>query len=629
LIIFSTEKLSKTFKDKDLFDDISFGISDNEKVGLIGSNGAGKTTLMKIIAGLETADSGQVVFNKEASFEFLQQMPEFNTYDTVLHSVINSREDIASNLEKYYELCKKMETEHNDELQLDLEEVSHQIEILDGWNHENECKKILTQLGMQELFDRNVMELSGGQRKRVALAKAILTKPTLLILDEPTNHLDVDTVQWLQDYLMGKKQALLFVTHDRYFLDAISTKIIEIDNQKLFTYPGNYEQYLINKESNQEVEAAVINRKKTQLRDELIWLSRGAKARRTKAKSRIDWIDDLQNDTIVVKKEKFEIEMGTANLGSGRVLEVLHIDKTLGDKLLISDFTYIAKPGDRIGIIGPNGWGKSTLLKIMAGEVQADKGKVMIGQTVQVGFFKQEIEDLNDEMTIISTIREIGDFIKVGFKAEQKITAESILEKFLFPRHRHRAKIQTLSGGEKKRIALCRILMKNPNILLFDEPTNDFDIHTLNALENFLDDYKGVIISVSHDRAFLDRMSDFIWCFEGEGRIKEYPGNYSDYLERKENTPKLETNEKQVRNNKVKTVKKNKLSYKEERELEQLEEKLPELEKEKVKLESELSSIDPINYKELEELSNKLKEMNELIDDSEFRWLELSDKAGN
>ena len=627
MVIFSAEKLSKTFKDKDLFDNLSFGMNDGEKIGLIGNNGTGKTTLMKIIAGLETADKGEVVFNRKATFEYLPQMPEFNTTDTVLHSVINSSEAICNNLDRYYEICNIMETKHNDELQTELEKISQQIELLDGWNHENECKKVLTQLGMSDLLERKIIELSGGQRKRVALAKAILKKPTLLMLDEPTNHLDVDTVQWLQDFLMNRKQAILFVTHDRYFLDAISTKIIEIDRNKLFSFPGNYEQYLLNKENIENVEAAEISRKRSKLRSELIWLSRGAKARRTKAKSRIDWIDDLQNETIVKKKDKFEIEMGTANLGSGRILEVLHIDKSMGNKLLISDFTYVAKPEDRIGIIGQNGWGKSTLLRLMNEELKPDKGKIMLGQNVKVGFFRQEIEDLQDGMSIIAAIREIADFIKVGFKAEQKITAESLLEKFLFARNRHKAQIKTLSGGERRRLALCRILMKNPNILLFDEPTNDFDIQTLNALENFLDDFKGVLISVSHDRAFLDRMSEFIWCFEGDGFIKEYPGNYSDYLIRKESKPKTAKLEKAVVSKKIKTQDKDKLTFKEQRELKNLEEEIPVLEKKKEEIEIAIAKHKPSDYKAIQDLSNNLLELEDSLDEYTLRWMELSEKV--
>lgn len=628
MTVFACNNLTKSYNDKILFEKIAFGMEEGDRVGIIGKNGAGKTTLMKIIAGLETQDEGEVVLNSSIRMEYLDQMPFFDADEIVIDYVMKSNQELFELIEEHNSLCAYPEGELDDFKKDRLHFTANKIDLLDGWNFENSAKAILNKLGINNIND-NVNTLSGGQKKRISLAKALLSKPDLLILDEPTNHLDADSVQWLQDYLQNSSTSLLFVTHDRYFLDAVSTRIVEIDRMKIFNYPGNYEKYLEYKEAFERSQQSTVQHNLSQLRSELAWLMKGAKARRTKQKSRIDWIDELKKMSVKTKEKKIEIELGKVFLGN-RVIEAHYISKKLSNKQLFKDFTYIAKPKDRIGIIGPNGCGKSTFLRVLMGDLKPDDGRVDIGGTIKIGYFQQDFEQLSDSATPLSALREIAEYIDVGVGRDRYITTRELLDRFLFPRYQQNNFVSTLSGGERRRLALLRVFMANPNVLFLDEPTNDFDIQTLNALENYLDDFYGVLIIVSHDRAFLDRTVNFIWSFENNGSIKEYPGNYSYYLEQKEKQGKTPTiNEEKSKYKKEKSEKpKVKLSFKEQREYDEITEQIPKLEDEYKQIELKIMKGE-VDYKEIEKLSHNLSEIKEKIDNLTLRWLELEESISN
>lgn len=625
MTIFSANKLRKEFNDKLLFDDVSFGLQAGERIGIIGNNGTGKTTLMKIIAGLEEPDTGEVIFNSDVRYEYLDQLPSFEKHDTVLDAVKKSNEYLFEVITEHSILCDKKNKSADDNEK--IQKFSQIIDQNDAWNYENDAYKILSQLGV-DYFESDVMNLSGGQRKRVALARSLMKNPDLLILDEPTNHLDVNSIQWLQDKMQSSNQSLLFVTHDRYFLDAVATKIIEIDRKKIFSYPGNYEEYLVQKENFEKSQSATVEHNLVKLRTELAWLQKGAKARRTKQKSKIDWIDELQKLSIKKKEKTFEIEIGKVSL-SNRIIDINYIDKSIGGKKLFEKFTYLAKAKDRIGIIGANGTGKSTLFNIIAGYDKPDKGEIKFGTNIKIGYFKQENIDLKDNKTVIGTLKEIAEFIKVGEGRDKYLTTRDMLDKFLFPREQHNSYIATLSGGEKRRLALLTVLMDNPNVLLLDEPTNDFDIKTLAALEEYLDNFLGVLLVVSHDRSFLDRTINTIYSFEGNSVIKEFPGNYTNYLEKKEKQSTNISTKKEKTDTRPKNTVKKKLSYKEQIEFNDIENKLPVIEEEKSGLENKLNSGEITDYKKLEELSEELLKINIQIDQLTERWIELSESIEN
>ena len=628
-VIFSCNNLSKMFDDDLLFENISFGMEEGERLGIIGKNGVGKTTLLRILAQREPPDSGDVVFNNTVRFEYLEQIPQFDSDDIALDAVMSAKPELYCYLNKHKELCTELERKYDSAKAKMLEGIIQKIDNNQGWNLESESQKVLTMLGVDDFY-KNVHNLSGGQRKRVALARAIISEPDLLILDEPTNHLDADSVQWLQDRLQNANSSLLLVTHDRYFLDAVSTRIVEIDKGRIFSYPGNYEQYLELKESFIQAKEAENEHIRSTLRKELAWLQKGAKARRTKQKSRIDWISRMSAEAKKDEEKKIKIELGRANLGK-RIIEAYNIGKSIGGKLLFDDFTYIAKPGDRIGIIGPNGSGKTTLLNVLAGATMPDRGRLKNGLTVKIGFFRQELEELDSNQSIMGSLREIAEFIDVGFGRDRYLSTRDLLTRFLFPYHQHTSLISTLSGGEKRRLGLLRVLMGNPNVLFLDEPTNDLDINTLHALEDYLENFFGTLLVVSHDRAFLDRTVDFIYAFIGNGKIKEYPGNYSNYLEKKEIEAKNKSTERlkkeDSRRSNKETQQKKKLSYAEQREYEQLETEIERFEQEKQELEAVLKSGKLGNYKLLEEKSHRIAELEKIIDELTARWLEIADLA--
>lgn len=627
MTIFSCNGVSKAFNDKILFEDIAFGMESGERIGIIGKNGAGKTTLMKIVAGIEPPDLGQSIFNNKVRWEYLDQNPYFESFDVVLDYVMKGKPEVFDYIQKYASICKLIENDNTPDNKKELDTASHYLDHHNGWSLESEAKRILSMLGIEDFYSP-VNILSGGLRKRVALARALISEPDLLIMDEPTNHLDADSVQWLQDRLMDFNSSLLFVTHDRYFLDAVSTKIIEIDRKKIFLYQGNYEQYLEMKENVSAAQEATIDHLRSKLRMELAWLQKGAKARRTKAKSRIDWIKVMSDDAVKVKEKNIKIEVGKNFIGS-RVIDAHNISKSIAGKVLFNDFTYLAKPGDRIGIIGANGCGKSTLLNILAGYDISDSGTIKIGNSIKIGYYKQEADDLKDNQTVIGSLKEIAEYVDVGEGRDRYLTTKDLLNKFLFPTNQHGAYIHTLSGGEKKRLALIRLLMGNPNVLLLDEPTNDFDLSTLNALEDYLDNFYGTILVVSHDRAFLDRVVNTIYAFEGDGIIKEYPGNYSDYLAKKEAQSKSEIKPISEQSEKYKKEKseapKKKLSFKEQREYDGIEANIKQLEVRRENISNQINQSDGANYKELEVLGNELSEIDSKIDLLTMRWIELEE----
>jgi ATP-binding cassette subfamily F protein uup len=651
MTIFSTENLKKAYGDKLLFENVSVGMQEGDRIGILGRNGVGKTTFMRIVAAVEQADSGNSVFNNKVNFKYLEQLPTYTTSDTVLDTVLKGNQNLYDLLNEFHTLCRRIEENSTQELIDKLNKVNTQIDVFDGWNFENEAKVTLSKLGFTD-FEQPVNTLSGGWQKRVAIAESIISKPNLLILDEPTNHLDADSVQWLQDYLMNSNISLLFVTHDRYFLDAVSNSIWELYDKKFFTYSGDYENYLAQKAIYLDIEKSTTDHQKNIIRQEMEWLNRGAPARRKKQKSRIDWIENLNNEKKFVDEKKLKIEIGKSFMGS-RIIDAYNLTKTINvrnsrgeeNKLLFKDFTYVAQPGDRIGIIGPNGIGKSTLLGVLSGENTFDSGNIKIGDTAKIAYYHQHIKNLDESKTVIASVRDVAEYINVGVGKELKLTAVEMLDRFLFPRSQHASFISTLSGGERRRLSLLKLLMGNPNVLLLDEPTNDLDIQTLNSLEDWLDSFQGVLIVVSHDRSFLDRTVQFIKVFEGNGVIKEYPGNYTQYLETKDKNNKEKTRQKQLnselenklneqkkqqlnQNNTATQTKSNKISFKEKKEFETLEIELEKLESEKIEIQNKLAKGDITDYKLLNELSEKLSEIENKIDEITMRWLELSEKQG-
>jgi ATP-binding cassette subfamily F protein uup len=633
--ILSIDSLSKAYGDKVLFEELSFGMMEGEKVAIIGKNGSGKSTLLKIIAGEDYSDDGKCVVRTSAKMIYLPQEPLINPEQTPMEYVISAKSELVEALDDYELISKAFSKEYDEEKKSDLKsrlgKLQDYIDSQDGWNIRQKAEKYLDKLGV-DLPNSPVATFSGGERKRVAIAKALIAEPDFLLLDEPTNHLDVDTVQWLQDVISGFKMTILFITHDRYFLDSVATRILELDEGVATSFPGNYEAYLTKKAEMQRVEAATLDAKQKKLKTELEWLKRGAKARRTKAKSRIDDISILKEETVRRREEGLDIRPGATYLG-GTILEAHNLVKEFGGRKLIDKFNYVAQPNQRIGIIGKNGSGKSTLLNMLAGELEPDSGYVTIGQTAVVGFFRQQVRGIDMERTVVDNVKMIADHFKYGYKHEERVTAEDLLDRFMFSRKMQRSKASVLSGGELKRLALLRVLIKNPNVLFMDEPTNDFDLQTLAALEDYLDLFEGVLITISHDRAFLDRCIEFVWSFEGD-IIKEYPGNYSSYLDKKEER-RQESADKQsdsTSNDKAPKQKKSdppakrkKLSYKEQREYDGLMEKIENLEAKRSGLRAELADLDPVQYEKYGEIADSIQEIGDELDGLEMRWLELSE----
>ena len=629
MTIFAANNLAKSYNRGTLFEGVSFGLEEGERLGLIGKNGTGKTTLLRIISGDEFPDEGEVIFNSNVTKEYLTQDPQFDKNELVIDAVMKSQAKIYHMIEEYYRITSMLQIKEDPQLLEKQKTLLEKINVADGWSLQRDAETILSKLGINDT-SQYVGTLSGGLKKRVALAAALVSDPSLLIMDEPTNHLDADSVQWLQDRLQKSKNSIIFVTHDRYFLDAISTRIIELDQKRIFSFPGNYEHYLELKENIVDTQVSTIEHIKSRLRTELAWLQKGAKARRSKQKSRIDWISELEKQTYRPEEKRIKIELGSKFLGS-RIIDAYNISKSIAGKKLFENFTYVAKPKDRIGIIGPNGAGKSTLLNILCGRIASDTGSVKIGASANIGFFTQDSSELKPNQTVIGSLREIAEYIDVGVGRDRYLSARDLLEKFLFPPRQHTSFISTLSGGERRRLQILRVLMNNPNVILLDEPTNDLDIHTLNSLETYLDDYYGVLLVVSHDRAFLDRTVNFIWAFDGKGSIKEYPGNYSNYLEKKEDQ---ERNRKKFQSTAKKSTqwkdehqrKPNKLSYKDKLELSDLEKEINELENDKEQLQHDINSGEITDYAKLEKMSKQLVALDNILNEKTLRWLELSEK---
>ncbi|MFT8351633.1 ABC-F family ATP-binding cassette domain-containing protein [Clostridium saccharoperbutylacetonicum] len=633
--IITLENIMKSYSDKILLNNISLGISDGDKVGLIGINGAGKSTFLKVISGREEFFEGNIIKGKNVRIEFLDQDPVFHENATVLEQVFKGDTKEMKLLKKYEELLDKIKSSKEEEFDLlnkELIKVQSEIDSLNLWDMESEAKTILTKLGIKD-FSQKVGNLSGGQKKRIALACSLITPCDLLILDEPTNHLDSDSIEWLEEYLNSRKGALLMITHDRYFLDRVTNKIIELDRGNLYSYPGNYTAFLEKKIERLEVEQVQEDKKNALIRNELKWVRRGAKARTTKQKARLQRFDELINTESLKRQEDVDISLIGSRLGK-KVVELYDICKSFGDKTLIKDFNYIFLRDDRIGVVGENGVGKTTLVNILRGNLAADNGTIEIGDTVKISCFSQDNNHMEPTLRVIDYVREGGEFIPV--EDGTKISASSMCERFLFDSTMQYTPIGKLSGGEKRRLHLLRILMESPNFLILDEPTNDLDIETLKILEDFLDKFMGVIIVVSHDRYFLDRVCTKIFSYEGNGYIKEYHGNYSDFLISKEiekisdiTTSKntVETKDDRIKNSKEKTKdNKPKFTFKEQKEYETIDDDILKLEEKIKTLETEMSK-NSSNYGKLNEL---IKEKDFIQKELEFkyeRWEYLNEIA--
>ncbi|WAJ24126.1 ABC-F family ATP-binding cassette domain-containing protein [Lacrimispora xylanolytica] len=595
--LLTIEHLTKSYTERLLFDDTSFSINEGEKIGLIGINGTGKSTLLKIVAGLEVPDEGNVVKGRNLDIRFLSQNPIFHEGDTIIESIVR-------------------ENEGHDHV----------------WDLESQAKAMLTRLGFTD-FDSKVETLSGGQRKRVALVSVLLSTVDILVLDEPTNHLDSSMADWLEDYLRRFKGALLMVTHDRYFLDSVTNRIVELDKGKLYSYQANYEGYLKLKAERMDMAVASERKRQSILRVELEWMQRGARARSTKQKAHIERYETLRDQKGLEFDQTVELDSISSRLGRTTV-ELENICKAYGDKVLMKDFTYIFLKNDRIGIIGPNGSGKSTLMKIIAGWQEADSGTVTVGQTVKMGYFSQESEDMDGSVKVIDYIRNVAEYVKTK---DGSISASQMLERFLFPSSVQYTTVEKLSGGEKRRLYLLRILMEAPNVLLLDEPTNDLDIQTLTILEDYLDSFLGIVITVSHDRYFLDRVVRRIFAFEGDGRVTQYEGGFTDYqaayeaknpegTEPKDGALKKAENGEKKKQEKPKSERKLKFSFKEQKEWDTVEDEIGALEEALEGLEILMAEA-ARDYSKLNALMKEKTEKEQLLEEKMERWMYLNELA--
>ncbi|KHO39447.1 ABC transporter [Clostridium tetani] len=635
--LISVENLSKSYGEKALINDISFSINEGDKIGIIGINGTGKSTLLKIIAGIESYDNGTIITKNNMVVEYLPQNPYFEENSNVIQQVFKGTSPIMKTIRDYENSLEEVELNPEDEaLQKKLMDLTSKMDNLNLWQIESEAKAILTTFGITNFYEK-VKNLSGGQKKRIALCSSLVNPCDLLILDEPTNHMDNEIISWLEEYLNKRKGALVMITHDRYFLDRVTNKIFEISKGQLYTYLGNYSIFLEKKVEREDLERSSEAKRQNLLRRELQWIKRGAKARSTKQKARIDRFNKLSEESIDLDDNKVEISTSFTRLGK-KVIELKDISKSFVDKTLIKDFSYIVLPKDRIGIVGSNGLGKSTLIKILSGDLIPDKGTIEIGETVKVGYFSQEWKPVQDDLRVIEYIRETAEFITTSDGS--KISASQMLERFLFTSEMQWSLISKLSGGEKRRLYLLKVLMEAPNVLLLDEPTNDLDTETLTILEDYLENFNGSVISVSHDRYFLDKIADKIFVFEGNGIIQKYTGNYSEYREKireirgdgyEESKKDLKKdnnkNSNEVKNAKSKSKDKAlKFSYKEKLEYEQIDEVIENLEERIAKLDEEIAE-NTSDFQKLQELLNEKEDAEKLLEEKMERWTYLNELA--
>lgn len=619
------DNLTKSFGDLILFEDISFGIAEGQRIGLIAKNGTGKTTLLNILSGTESYDSGSIVYRKDLKVAYLEQDPVFPPDITVLQACFKSGNEITAVIAEYEEA---MSTGNH----ANLDDILQRMDLLKAWDYEQRTKQILSQLKITN-FDQKISQLSGGQLKRVALANVLITEPELIILDEPTNHLDLDMTEWLEEYLQRSRLSLLMVTHDRYFLDRVCSEILEIDQKQIFQYKGNYSYFLEKREQRMNAQNSEIDRANNLLRKELEWMRRQPQARATKAKARIDAYYDLEKKAQQAKDlGNVRLEMKGSYIGN-KIFDAKHVYKSFGELKILEDFNYVFARYEKMGIVGNNGTGKSTFIKMLVGDVKPDKGEFDIGETVHFGYYSQDGLAFNDQMKVLDVVQNIAEVIDLG--NGNKLTASQFLQHFLFTPEKQHSYVYKLSGGEKRRLYLCTILIKNPNFLVLDEPTNDLDIMTLNILEEYLQSFKGCVIVVSHDRYFMDKVVDHLLAFSGNAQIKDFPGNYTEYREWKEAQDILKKEEAQSAKEKniepkvvetKKTEEKKKLSFKEKREFEELDGLIPQLEAEKTQLEVEMSTGE-LSNDELLVKSARISSIIDEIDEKTLRWLELSEWA--
>ena len=631
----SVENLSKAFGERKLFSNISFGIAQGQKIALVGINGAGKSTLMKIIMGLEIPDSGQVALNQSVKIAYVHQNPVFESNLSIYQTIFDqSNSEILQVIEAYHKAM--LDAERGIDNSDQMSKLFEKMDALQAWDFEYQVKEVLGKLGLHDT-ELAVGNLSGGQRKRVALAKAILEKPDLLLLDEPTNHLDLETIEWLEDYLSKANLALFMVTHDRYFLEKVTNEILELDQGKIHRYQGNYGYFLDKKAERMQIEDIEIEKAKSLYKKELDWIRRQPKARGTKAKYRVDAFEETKEKAFTKREERdIELTVSTQRLGN-KILEIEKISKAFDDKTLVKDFSYIFKKKDRIGIIGPNGAGKTTFLKMITGLLDPDQGKVTAGQTTAFGYYRQEEDRFDEEKRLIDVVKEIAEVVVLD--KGQTITVSQFLTQFGFPPKQQFTPIGKMSGGERRRLQLLLVLIKNPNFLILDEPTNDLDLMTLNILEEFLDTFPGCLIIVSHDRYFMDRLVEHLFVFEGEGVIRDFPGNYTDFREwETENEdqkdspstqPKVEPKSVQVEVplSHESSVPKLKASYKQKQEFKQINDTIAKLEAEKAKITDQITEGTP-DVSLLLTWTTRLQAIDGELEELELSWLELSELDG-
>lgn len=610
----NVENISKSYGEVTLFKGITFSIHKGQKIAFIAKNGTGKTSILKIISGEDSSDSGNITYRKNIAVSFLSQDPKFDDSLTIEQSVFNSENPILKVIANYEKAILKSEDEEN------YQKAFEDMELFQAWDFETQYKQILFKLKLDKI-NQKVGELSGGQKKRLSLANALINKPDLLVLDEPTNHLDLEMIEWLESYFAKENITLFMVTHDRYFLERVCNEILELDQGELHSYKGNYSYYLDKRKDRVERQAIEHGKVKQLFKKELSWMRKQPKARTTKSKSRIDDFKEIKQRAQQRRVEhEVQLELNMERLGT-KIVELVKVSKSYEEKVILDQFNYMFQRGERVGIIGKNGTGKSTFLDILTGKTGPESGKIIIGDTVKFGYYTQNGIKVKEDQKVIDVVRDFGDFIPL--KKGKQISAQQLLERFLFSRQKQYDFVEKLSGGERKRLYLCTVLIQNPNFLILDEPTNDLDIVTLNVLESFLLDFPGCVIVVSHDRYFMDKVVDHLLVFKGNGDVEDFPGNYSDYRSYEDSKPVFK---KEPKKDKIwKGSSKNKLSYNEEKELKNIETKIKSLVYKKKELEKEFVN-DSLSQDKILLMSKELEKVINEINTREERWFELSSK---